>query len=795
MGSLKKIDEFFAVMRGLHSDPYSVLGMHKEEAAGDFFVTVRAFMPYAAQVNLYDVQADKVFEMEKIHEDGLYELIFPNRKEVFPYQLDICDLSGKWQRNYDPYSFLPIVTEFDRHLFNEGRNYRAYEKLGAHKMVVNGIAGVYFSVWAPSAKRVSVIGDFNNWDGLLHQMRILGTSGIWEIFIPGLSEGTLYKFEIKTRNNYLLHKADPYGTYMQLPPETASVVYPIEEFGWTDQDWQQNRTKKQHTSEPMNIYEAHLGSWIKDENGEFLNYRELAHHMVEHCKNTGFTHIELMPVAEHPFYGSWGYQVVGYFAPTSRYGTPADFMYFVNHCHENGISVILDWVPAHFPKDGHGLGWFDGTNLYEHADPRQGEHRDWGTCVYNYGRNEVRNFLISNLLFWCEKYHIDGFRIDAVASMLYLDYSRKDGEWIPNRYGGRENLEAIDFIREANDVVHEYYPGTIMIAEESTAWPMVSRPVHLGGLGFDFKWNMGWMNDMLSFISQDPIFRQFHMSKLTFGLWYAYSENFVLVLSHDEVVYGKCSMLNKMPGDIWQKFANLRLFYTYWVAHPGKKLLFMGGEIGQYNEWNHDRSLDWPLLNDPYHRGLLEYLSGLLKMSQNEPFLHKFDFSAEGFEWIDFSDATNTVVSFMRKTEDPRETLIFVFNFTPVLRERYRVGLPYGGRYKEISNSDSAFFGGSNAGNGGGVYAEEKWCQTQPFSAEITIPPLGAVVFRPLDAPAPLPKQTEPSLRVYVMPEGIEVPRPVERKLTVEKKSKAGAKDEAENLGSVKKNTKCRKKA
>jgi 1,4-alpha-glucan branching enzyme len=761
MGMSKNLDELYAVMRGVHRDPYSVLGMHKMGQGDDAYIVVRGFRPNALQMNLYDLAEDKVYPMDKIHEDGMFEILFPSRKDVFRYQLDICDSNGNWTRTFDSYAFLPVISEFDRHLFNEGKNYRAYDKMGSHRIVVDGVEGVYFAVWAPNGRRVSVVGDFNDWDGMVHQMRMLGSSGIWEIFIPGLQTGSIYKYEIKTQNNYLLHKADPYGTYMQLPPETASVVYEMDQYDWTDREWMEKKPEKDHWKNAMSIYEVHLGSWMKDSNGGFLNFRELAHRLVDYCVELGFTHLELLPIAEHPFFGSWGYQVVGYYAPTSRYGTPEDFMYFVDYCHQNGIGVILDWVPAHFPKDIHGLGWFDGTCLYEHADPRQGEHRDWGTYIYNYGRNEVRNFLISNLLYWCEKFHVDGFRIDAVASMLYLDYSRNDGEWIPNQYGGRENLEAIDFIRESNEVVHNYYPGTLMIAEESTAWPMVSKPTHIGGLGFDFKWNMGWMNDMLSFISKDPIYRQYDMNKLTFGLWYAYSENFVLVLSHDEVVHGKCSMFNKMPGDYWQKLANLRLFYAYWLAHPGKKLLFMGGEFGQLTEWNHDKGLEWDTLEAPEHRSLLRFFQDAMQLYRKNSSMFELDTEDAGFEWVDFSDTTNTVVSFMRKTNDPKDTLIFVFNFTPVPRDNYQVGLPYGGRYMEVLNSDSELYGGSNMGNGGQVMATSEWCQGQPYSTFMTLPPLGAIVLKPMDAPEkPKEERTASGERIFMMPPGVKAPVP-----------------------------------
>ncbi|MBW7877261.1 MAG: 1,4-alpha-glucan branching protein GlgB [Candidatus Cloacimonetes bacterium] len=761
MAASKHLTDYFQVITGQHRDPYAVLGMHARVQAGVKIVSVRVFRPDANEVNLVRLDTQEIWPMDLIHESGFFELIVPHASEVFEYELEIVTQALGRTRIRDPYSFLPVITDFDRHLFLEGTNYRCYEKFGARIMRVQGVEGTCFSVWAPHARRVSVVGDFNDWDGSVHSMRVLGSSGIWEIFIPGVGKDALYKYEIKTHDNYLVHKADPFGLYMQLPPETASRVWDLSGFEWSDDEWIKNRSQKSDLNRPMNVYEVHLGSWARDENNEILNYRELAHRLVAYAKEMGYTHLELLPVCEHPFYGSWGYQVIGYFAPSSRYGNPQDFMYFVNHCHENNISVILDWVPAHFPKDIHGLMRFDGTALYEHLDPRQGEHRDWGTLIFNYGRNEVVNFLISNLVYWCDLYHIDGFRIDAVASMLYLDYSRKEGEWIPNQFGGRENLEAIEFIRKANDVIHEMFPGVLTIAEESTSWPMVCKPTHLGGLGFDLKWNMGWMHDMLSFMSMDPIARKYHVNKVTFGLFYAFSENFMLVLSHDEVVHGKSSLLNKMPGDLWQKFANLRLFYGYMMAHPGKKLLFMGGEIGQQIEWNHDRELDWHLLDYPLHKGLNLYLKDLYKLYQDSSCLWEIDFEHHGFEWIDFSDAERTVVSFVRKTKNPWESLIFVFNFTPVPRRNYRVGMPWNGRYAEVMNSDSSYYSGSNLGNSGEIYSEDVWCQNQPYSAVLTLPPLGMLVLRPLDVPKTITVEgSSKPLRVYTMPEGIPMPEP-----------------------------------
>ena len=777
MISEKKLSDYLAVIKGSHRDPFSILGMHIEEAAESPVVIVRAFRPDAKRVSVIETSTDKEFPMKLLDDKGLFELLMPQRQEIFDYKLRIENEEGFSVELIDPYSFLPVITEFDRHLFLQGVNYRAFEKMGAHPMTVQGIQGTYFSVWAPNALRVSVVGDFNYWDGSIHCMRMLGESGIWELFIPGIGQGSLYKFELETPHHQVVQKADPFGTYMQLPPETASVVYDLDGFEWTDQKWMDERLEKDHLKEPMAVYEVHLGSWLRDDDNNMLNYRDIAEKLGEYCQQMGYTHVELLPVSEHPFYGSWGYQVVGYYAPTSRHGTPHDFMAFVDHLHQCGISVILDWVPAHFPKDGHGLGHFDGTALFEHADPRKGEQLDWGTLVYNYGRAEVQNFLISNLIYWCEKYHIDGFRMDAVASMLYLDYSKPDGGWVPNEYGGRENLEAVEFLKHANSIVHEKYPGVLMIAEESTSWPGVSRPLHLGGLGFDLKWNMGWMNDVLEFFSKDPVYRKYDMNKLTFGMMYAWSENFILVLSHDEVVHGKCSLLNKMPGDEWQKFANLRLLLGYMYSQPGKKLLFMGGDIGQQIEWNHDQGLDWHLLDFKSHHGINHYMRDLLQLYRRNPSMYELDCDSEGFEWIDFHDAENTIISYQRKTKNPADTLLFIFNFTPVNRETYRVGVPFSGRYEEILNSDSEFYGGSNVGNPGVRFAGQSWTQGQPHYLDLTIPPLGMIVMRPLDAPKMLEVGADKKLlKVYQMPAGIEVPKPKKKKKSIKKKASSNKK-------------------
>jgi len=631
------------------------------------------------------------------------------------------------------YPFPQILTDFDLHLLGEGTHYKNYEKLGAHVIEVKGLKGVHFAVWAPNAEAVSVIGDFNRWDGNSHKMRMLGSSGIWEIFIPGLSEGEIYKFNIKSKSGEVLEKADPYAFSSEIRPKSASIVYDIDKYTWNDAKWLSEREHHNALDAPISMYEVHLGSWMRvpEDGNRYLTYRELAKKLAEYVKDMGYTHVQLMPVTEYPLDASWGYQTIGYFAPTSRFGKPEEFMYFVDYMHQNGIGIILDWVPAHFPKDGHGLARFDGTCLYEHADPRKGEHQDWGTLIFNYGRNEVRNFLLSNALFWLDKYHIDGLRVDAVASMIYLDYSRQPGEWIPNQYGGNENLEAIDFLKRFNEVLHSTHPGVLTIAEESTAWTGVSRPTYLGGLGFSLKWNMGWMNDTLRYFSKDPIHRKYEHDNLTFSLLYAFTENFILVLSHDEVVHGKRSLLDKMPGDFQQRFANLRALYGYMYGHPGKKLLFMGGEIGQWWEWNHDESVHWHLLQYESHHGLQRYVRDLNRLYQSEPALYEVDFDYHGFEWIDFRDAEGSIISFIRRGKDPEDFLVFVYNFTPVARMGYRVGVPKGGFYKEVMNSDSGSYWGGNMGNFGGICADEMPWHGRASSLSLTIPPLSMVVMKP----------------------------------------------------------------
>jgi 1,4-alpha-glucan branching enzyme len=729
------VDEgmMLAILGGYHGAPHTVLGAHKVET-GPPGVVVRAFRPLDERVYVIDLTNGRRTEMAKIHEGGFFEAQFPGVEALFAYRLIVEDASGRTFELEDAYRFPFSFTDYDAYLFNEGNFYGCYEKLGAHFRTVEGVQGVNFAVWAPNAERVSVIGSFNGWDNRTHAMSLRGPSGIWEIFIPNLVEGTHYKYAVKSRfMGYEVDKADPYGFYAEMRPSTDSRVWDIDKYVWGDSDWMAARKERQSLDAPLAVYEVHLGSWKRGPDNGFLSYRDLAHQLVDYVKELGYTHIELLPISEHPFDGSWGYQVGGYYAPTSRFGSPDDFMYFVDICHQNNIGVILDWVPAHFPRDAHGLGFFDGTHLYEHADPRQGEHRDWGTKIFNFGRNEVRNFLLGNALFWAEKYHLDGFRVDAVASMLYLDYSRNPGEWVPNKYGGRENLDAIDFLRAFNDLLHTKMEGVLTIAEESTAWPMVTRPPFLGGLGFNLKWNMGWMHDTLSYMQKDPIFRRYHQNQITFSLMYAFHENFVLPFSHDEVVHLKRSMLDKMPGDLWQKFANLRALYGYMYGHPGKKLLFMGGEFGQWAEWSEARSLDWHLLDFEMHRKLKHYVAALNHLYTSEPALHQVDASWEGFQWIDLSDAEKSVLSFVRRASDGANQVVVVCNLTPEPRPGYRVGLPVDGVYVEILNSDAEEFGGSGVRNRPRIEAEFLQWQNCPFSAPLDLPPLGVIMLKRLD--------------------------------------------------------------
>ena len=629
---------------------------------------------------------------------------------------------------------ISLFTEHDIYLFKEGNHFKLYDKLGSHPLTVDGKKGIYFALWAPNAEKITVIGDFNGWDKESHQLNPRWDgSGIWEGFITDIKKGDIYKYHIVSRyNNYEVDKGDPFAFYWEQPPETASVAWRLD-YGWNDGKWMADRHEFNSLNAPMSIYEVHPGSWrrVPEEGNRFLTYRELAHSLADYVKEMGFTHIELMPVTEHPFYGSWGYQTVGYFAPTSRYGTPQDFMYMIDYLHQNGIGVILDWVPSHFPSDEHGLSYFDGSYLYEHEDPQKGFHPEWNSYIFNYGRNEVRNFLISSALFWIDKYHIDGIRVDAVASMLYLDYARKDGEWTPNKYGGKENLDAIKFLKRLNEAIYGEHPDVQTIAEESTAWPMVSKPTHIGGLGFGMKWNMGWMHDTLEYMSKDPVHKKYHHNRLTFTIWYAFTENFVLPLSHDEVVHGKGALIGKMPGDEWQKNANLRLLFGYMYAHPGKKLLFMGDEFAQWKEWDHDESLEWHALEYPPHQGVQKWVRDLNHLYTSEPAMYELDFHPEGFEWVDYSDYEKSVVSFIRRAKDPDDFMIFIFNFTPVPRYNYRIGVPGRGFYREVLNSDSKQYWGSGAGNYGGVRAEPVSQEGRPYSLSLNLPPLGALAFKP----------------------------------------------------------------
>jgi 1,4-alpha-glucan branching enzyme len=731
-------DQLNRIIQATHHDPFQVLGAHVVTQEGHTSVAIRAFLPLVERAWVVD-SAGSAAPTEMMRQEGtdLFEATFEGVAAIFPYELRLLDRNGYTQQERDPYSFLPVLGELDLQLFNEGNHYRTYDKLGAHLMQHGGATGVLFAVWAPNAERVSVIGDFNRWDGRRHPMRVRGSSGIWELFVPGLGEGANYKFEVRTKTGALLQKTDPQAFYAEVRPKTASVVWDIDKHAWQDGAWMAHRAANDALRRPLAIYEVHLGSWMRvpGTNG-YLTYRDLAERLAAYVQQQGYTHVELLPITEYPLDASWGYQVIGYFAATSRFGTPDDLQYFVDVLHAHGIGVILDWVPAHFPKNDYGLINFDGTALYEYADSRMGEHKDWGTKIFNYKRNEVTQFLINSALFWLDKFHMDGLRVDAVASMLYRDYGRT--EWLPNEYGGRENLEAIAFLRRLNEKVYELHPGAVTVAEESTSFPSVSRPTYLGGLGFTFKWNMGWMHDTLDYIQKDPVHRKYHHQKLTFGLMYAFSENFVLPISHDEVVHLKRAMLDKMPGDLWQKFANLRLYYGFMWMHPGKKLLFMGQDFGQWREWSEDRSLDWHLTEPggaPHgpepHRKLLHWLADLNRLYASAPALYEQDYDWQGFEWIDPNDWEHSVISFIRRARDPKDYLLVVANFTPVGHRGYRVGVPEAGIFREVLNSDAEAYFGSDQRNAQALVAQELKWQSQPCSVEMTLPPLAMVVLRP----------------------------------------------------------------
>ena len=740
-----KLYDIFHIVNGEHSDPHTVLGMHEMEEDGRKAVVVRAFLPNAAGITVIDyANKRKKYPMERLHADGFFEVTIADREEWFRYQLEYTDADGNTWRSYDPYSFSPTLSEFDRHLFGAGTHYEIYEKMGGRLMTHEGARGAAFSVWAPNAKAVSVIGDFNNWDARRSPMRRLGESGIWELFLPAAAEGDKYKFHVTQCDGRVVDKTDPYGVYAEVRPNNASVLYPLKRYKWKDRRWMTARRKYDFRAAPMNIYEVHLGSWKRAEGNRFLSYTELAEQLIPYVKEMGYTHIEMLPVEEHPFDGSWGYQVTGYYAPTSRYGSPDEFKQFVDACHQNGISVILDWVPAHFPKDDFALARFDGTALYEHQDPRLGEHIQWGTYIFNYGRKEVANFLLANALYWMDIFHIDGLRVDAVASLLRLDFCKEEGQWLPNVYGGSENLEAIEFLKHMNSVIAEREPGALMIAEDSTAWPGVTKKVDEGGLGFSLKWNMGWMNDFLSYIKLDPIYRKYHQNKLTFGMAYHYAENFVLVLSHDEVVHTKSSMIGKMQGDVWQSFANLRLSYGFMMGHPGKKLLFMGGEFAQYSEWSEARSLDWHLLQYADHQEMQAYVKELNHLYTEEPAFWAEDFDPNGFQWIECDDAESSIVSFVRRSRE--KELVFLCNFTPVVHRGFSLGVPQEGVYHERLNSDAARFGGSDVINAVPLQSKAEPAGRCPFRVELDVPPLGMVILE-REQPKKQPRTKKPKTR------------------------------------------------
>ena len=719
--------EIEAVVYSEHNYPYNILGPHLKEAG----LLIQTFIPTATKIDVKLEKDGTLYPMEQVDEGGFFATLIMSKK-VLPYTLQITYDNGTVEELYDPYAFEPHIDAMDLKRFSSGINYEIYEKLGAHITECNGVTGVSFAVWAPNAIRVSVVGDFNMWDGRRHQMHKLYDSGVFELFVPGLKEGSNYKYEIKIKGGLILLKADPYAYYAEYRPDTASIVFDIDQFQWEDKEWLNLRKNTDYDKEAMLIYELHLGSWkkpSKEDGRDFYNYREIAPMLASYVKEMGYTHIEIMPIMEHPFDASWGYQVTGYYAATSRYGTPSDFMYFMNYMHQNNIGVILDWVPAHFPRDAFGLANFDGTCLYEHKDPRQGSHPHWGTLIYNYGRPQVSNFLIANALFWVKKYHADAIRMDAVASMLYLDYGKKDGEWVANIFGGNENLEAIELFKHLNSIFKDRDDGALLIAEESTAWPKVTGDVKEGSLGFDYKWNMGWMNDFLNYMKCDPLFRKGHQSELTFSMIYAYSEKFILVLSHDEVVHGKGSMINKMPGEYESKFPNLRVAYGFMMAHPGKKLLFMGQEFAQFSEWNEDKSLEWDMLSYESHATMQTYVKALNNFYKHNPAMYQLDFDADGFEWINNMDSDRSIVSFLRKTAKKEETLLVICNFTPVVYKDYQIGVPFSGKYKEIFNSDSTQYGGASNINSRLKQSKDTEVDEREQSISITVPPMGISIF------------------------------------------------------------------
>jgi 1,4-alpha-glucan branching enzyme len=722
-----------ALLHAKHPSPHAVLGMHPHSRGRSKGVVVRALVRNAASCATVNLATGEAWPMTGIAPEGLFEVFIPKCPQVFRYQLRTVTAAGEMRQFFDPYAFLPTLGDQELYLFNEGNEHRVFDKLGAHLRTVDGVPGASFAVWAPTAKQVSLVGNFNHWDGRYHPMRPLGSSGVWELFVPGMEEGQLYKYAIRDAHDRVRLKTDPYGTYFEGPPNNASIVYDTAKFEWNDAAWlERRRATAGQPDQPMSIYEVHLGSWRRkpEDAGRPLDYRELAPLLADYVREMGFTHVEFMPLAEHPFTGSWGYQVTGFFAPTHRHGTPEDFAWLVNYLHQSGIGVILDWVPAHFPRDSFALAEFDGTHLYEHADPRLGAHMDWGTLIFNYGRNEVRCFLVANALAWLERYHIDGLRVDAVASMLYLDYSRKEGQWIPNQHGGRENLEAIEFLKQVNGLVHHYHPGAVMIAEESTSFPGVTKPAAEGGLGFDYKWNMGWMHDTLRYFAKEPVHRKWHQSDLTFGMLYQYAENFITVFSHDEVVHGKASLLFKMGAwHIAEKAANLRALYAHMWAYPGKKLLFMGGEFAQSREWNHDGSLDWHLCEYPDHEGVRMLVRDLNRLYASEPVLGKNDLNPQGFRWISCQDAAASVIAYLR-SDAAEKTLFAVIVHLSGASRGYRVGVPRRGVWREVINTNSQFYGGTGQGNEGGRLTEDVAHDGYSQSLAVTLPPLTTVIFK-----------------------------------------------------------------